>query len=122
MVPRHVLLIEEDEAVCAATRLLLTVAGYRVTVAACLIAAVDCARRIDELEEVISDYHLGSVENGVDATAAVRAVQGPGLRAVLMTGDTGLLLTDVTRGPDTAVTNKPIVADELLALIAAPRR
>ena len=118
----HVLLIEDDAAVRAAAHLLLKVAGYRVSVAACTAEAVEHARQHHDLEVVISDYHLGYAENGVAAIAAVRAVRGPGLRAVLMSGDTGLLLTDIERGPCTSIANKPISAEQLLALLPPPRR
>jgi CheY-like chemotaxis protein len=117
----HVLLIEDDAAVRAGARLLLKVAGYRVTMAACTADAIAHARQNHDLDVVISDYHLGYTENGVDAIAAVRAVCGPTLRAVLISGDTGLLLTDVERGPDTFIARKPINADELFALLPAPR-
>lgn len=113
----HILLIEDDPAVRAAARLLLKVAGYRVSSAACTTEAVEHARLHHDLEVVISDYHLGHTENGVDAIAAVRAVRGTRLRAVLMSGDTGLLLTDVQRGLDTSIAQKPISADALLALL-----
>ena len=113
----HVLLIEDDAAVRAATRLLLRVAGYQVCVAACIAEALDHARQHHDFEVVISDYHLGYTENGVDAIAAVRAICGSGLRAILMSGDGGLLLTDAERGPDTSVSQKPTRADEFLALL-----
>jgi DNA-binding NtrC family response regulator len=115
----HVLLIEDDAAVRAATHLLLRVAGYQVSVAACIAEAVEHARQHHDFEVVISDYHLGYAENGVDAIAAVRAICAPGLRAVLMSGDAGLLLTDTERGPDTSISQKPTRADELLALLPA---
>ncbi len=118
----HVLLIEDDAAVRAAAHLLLKVAGYRVTIAACTAEAVEYARQHHDLDAVISDYHLGHAENGVEAIAAVRAVRGPGLKAVLMSGDTGLLLTDLERGPDTSIAAKPISADQFLALLPAPQR
>jgi len=117
----HVLLIEDDAAVSAAASLLLRVAGYRVAVAACTAEALVHARQDQDLDVVVSDYHLGHTETGVDAIAAVRAIRGPGVRAVLMSGDTGLLLTDVERGPDTAIAHKPINADDLLALLPAAR-
>lgn len=113
----HVLFIDDDAAVRAAAQLLLKVAGYRVSIATCTAEAVEHARQHRDLKIVISDYHLGHTETGVDAIAAVRAVCGPGLPAVLMSGDTGLTLTDVQRGPNTAIANKPIRADELLALL-----
>ena len=113
----HVLLVEDDAAVRAATRLLLTVAGYKVCAAACIAEALDHARQHHDFEVVISDFHLGYTENGVDAIAAVRAICGSGLRAILMSGDGGLLLTDAERGPDTSVSQKPTRADEFLALL-----
>ena len=114
-----VLLIEDDLAVREATHLLLTVAGYDVSDAADVAEAVEHARRRRDLEVVISDYHLGGTENGVDAIAAVRAVSAPGLRAVLMSGDTGLLLLETERGPDTSIAEKPIRAEAFLALLPA---
>ena len=113
----HVLLIEDDVAVRAATHLLLRVAGYQVSVAACIGEAIDHARQHHDFEVVISDYHLGDAENGVDAIAAVRAICGLGLRAILMSGDTGLLLTGAERGPDTSISPKPTRVDEFLALL-----
>jgi DNA-binding NtrC family response regulator len=113
----HVLLIEDDVAVRAATHLLLRVAGYQVSVAACIAEATDHARHHQDFEVVISDYHLSDHENGVAAIAAVRAICGPGLRAILMSGDTGLLLTDAQRGPSTFLSEKPTRVDEFLALL-----
>lgn len=116
----HVLLIEDDVAVRAATRLLLKIAGFEVSVAACIAEAIGHARRHDDFEVVISDYHLGCMENGVEAIAAVREICGPGLRAVLMSGDTGLLLTEEERGPNTALSPKPTRIDDFLALLPVP--
>lgn len=113
----HVLVIEDDAAVRNAIRLLLRAAGYRVSAAACTAEATGLARQHDDFEVVISDYHLSYDENGVDAIAAVRAICAPGLKAILMSGDTGLLLTDAERGPDTGILPKPTRAEDLLALL-----
>ncbi|HUO78806.1 MAG TPA: hypothetical protein VMU00_01570 [Steroidobacteraceae bacterium] len=117
----HVLFIEDDAAVAAAARLLLKVAGYRVTTASCIAEAVEQAARHDDFCAVVSDYHLGPSENGVGAIAAVRKVRGHCLRAVLISGDTGLRLSEVQRGPDTTIASKPISAEALLALLPAAR-
>jgi len=113
----HVLLIEDDVAVRAATHLLLKVAGYQVSVAACIAEATEHARQHQDFEVVISDYHLSNDENGVAAIAAVRAICGSGLRAILMSGDTGLLLTDAERGSNTSISEKPTRVDAFLALL-----
>jgi DNA-binding NtrC family response regulator len=115
------LFIDDDAAVRGAAKMFLQVAGYQVSVAACTAEAVELARQHHDLEAVISDYHLGPGEIGVDAIAAVRAVCDSGLRAVLMSGDTGLTLTDVERGPNTSIASKPINPETLLALLAAPQ-
>jgi len=117
----HVLLIEGDVAIRAATHLLLRVAGYHVSVAACTAEAVEHARRHADIEVVICDDHLGYTECGTEAIAAVRAICAPGLRAVLMCGDAGPLRADTERDSRTSVSQMPARAEELLALLPSPQ-
>ena len=118
----HVLLVEDDEAVRGATRLLLRVAGYRVSVAASVPEATAHLRGHPDVELLISDYHLGGVETGMQAIAAARAVLGPQLRAVLLTGDTSSAVRDLECGDQTRIASKPINADEFLELLERLRR
>ncbi|MBS0395361.1 MAG: response regulator, partial [Proteobacteria bacterium] len=113
-------LIEDDEAVRAATRLLLRVAGYRVTAVASVAEALAAAARDPDIALVVTDYHLGS-ETGLQAIAALRAAVRADLRAVLVTGDTSSAIRELECDAATRVTSKPIHADELLALIEALR-
>ena len=93
-----------------------------MSAAACIAEATGHVRQNDDFEVVISDYHLSCAENGVDAIAAVRAICAPGLKAILMSGDAGLLLTDAERGPDTSILPKPTRAGDLLALLPSLER
>ena len=118
----HVLLVEDDEAVRGATRLLLRVAGYRVTVAASVAEAEARAREHPDVDLLISDFHLGASETGLQAIAAARAARGPTLRAVLVTGDTSSAVRELASDTHTRIASKPINADEFLALLDELRR
>jgi PAS domain S-box-containing protein len=122
---RAVLLIEDEPGVRNATRMLLKVSGYRVAAVAGIreaLAVVEDAGPKPEL--VVTDYHLGSGETGVEAIIALRGLLGPRLKAILVTGDTSLTVGDLPRDELLRVARKPIDADELLAaiteLLAAP--
>ncbi len=118
----HVLLVEDDEAVRGATRLLLRVAGYRVSVASSVPEAAAQVREHPDVDLLVSDYHLGGNETGLQAIAAVRAVVGPQLRAVLVTGDTSSAVQELACDVNTRIASKPINADEFLALLEELRR
>jgi PAS domain S-box-containing protein len=118
----HVLLVEDDEAVRGATRLLLRVAGYRVSVAASLPEAEALLREHADVEILVTDYHLGSSDTGLQAIAAARAILGPGLRAVLVTGDTSTAVRALECDERTRIASKPINADEFLELLDGLRR
>ena len=71
----RVLLVEDDAAVRAATRMLLRVEGYRVT-------AVDVAGRgiasahVSGVDLLLTDYHLSDGETGLQVIAALRETLG----------------------------------------------
>jgi CheY-like chemotaxis protein len=112
-----VLLVEDDAAVRAATRMLFKVEGYTVT-------AVDSVREAlkhahDGVDLLVTDYHLQEGETGLQLITALREKLGVSLRAVLMTGDTSSAMEQVPRDPHLRVASKPIDADEMLALLRA---
>jgi two-component system, sensor histidine kinase len=113
----HVLLVEDDEPVRSATRLLLQVAGYRVSVAGSVAEALTRVREQPDVDLLVSDYHLGGAETGTQAIAAVREVVGARLRAVLVTGDTSSAVRERAFDFGTRIASKPINADEFLALL-----
>ncbi len=113
----HVLLVEDDEAVRSATRLLLKVAGYRVTAAGSVAEAVERVRERADVDVLVTDYHLGGGETGLEAIVAVRALQGPALRAVLVTGDTSSAVRELACDARLRIASKPMNADDLLTLL-----
>lgn len=115
----RILLVEDDAAVRGATQLLLSVEGYEVTAVAGLADAVRAAREDAALCLLITDYHLGACETGVQVIEAVRAILGPQLGAVLITGDTSSVIRHLQPDERLRIVSKPVDADELLALLEA---
>jgi two-component system, sensor histidine kinase len=114
----RVLLVEDDPAVRDATRMLLTVEGYRVTAVASLSEALRNTREDGAPELLITDYHLREGELGTQVIAAVRASVGADVKAVLITGDTSAAIKQMADDRQLRIASKPINADELLSLLA----
>jgi two-component system, sensor histidine kinase len=113
----RVLLVDDDAGVRNATAMLLEVEGFAVARAASLSEAVQEARRDPPVDVVIADYHLQKGETGIDVIAAVRALVGQNVGAVLVSGDTSSTLRQIRPDDRLRLASKPIKADELLALI-----
>jgi PAS domain S-box-containing protein len=114
---RHVLLVEDDQGVRDATRLLLKVEGYQVTAVATLAQAVATAKADAALDLLLTDYHLGSGETGTQVITELRQILQRSISAVLMTGDTSTAMREVPLDLDVRVASKPIKAEELLGLL-----
>ncbi len=114
---RRVLLVEDDPAVRAATQLLMKSAGYRVSVAASVAEAREQAQFDRDFDMLVTDFHLGESETGLDVIGAVRGILGAQLKAVIVTGDTSSELRRLPTDANTRIVSKPVDADELLELI-----
>jgi two-component system, sensor histidine kinase len=114
---RHVLLVEDDQGVRDATRMLLKVEGYRVTAVATLAQAVATAKEDAAVDLLLTDYHLGSGETGTQVITELRQILQRAVSAVLMTGDTSTAMREVPLDLDVRVASKPIKAEELLGLL-----
>lgn len=113
----HILLVEDDAGVRKAMRMLLRVAGHTVSAAATLKEAVQLAAEHPDIGLVVSDYHLGSQETGLQVVASVRAAISPDLKAILVTGDTSSAMRALACDSNLREVSKPVNADELLGLI-----
>jgi len=113
----HVLLVEDDAAVRNATKLLLKSEGYAVESAESLAEAVQRAQAMPQMDLVLTDYHLGRGESGLDVVAALRARLGRPLKAVLITGDTSAAVRELRADAQLRVASKPIRAEELLEML-----
>jgi PAS domain S-box-containing protein len=117
VVKSRVLLVEDDLAVRDATRLLLKVEGYQVFPVSSLAEALEKAREGEGLDLLVTDYHLGGGETGIQVITALRETLGSSLRAVLITGDTSTAIKELPRDPHLRVASKPIQAEELLSIL-----
>lgn len=117
----HVLLVEDDASVRDATGMLLRVEGYRVTAVATLADAERAARETAP-DLLITDYHLGEGVLGTEVIAALRSRLTTPLKAILLTGDTSAVMTEMRADPNLRVLSKPVDAEELLALLRAELR
>jgi PAS domain S-box-containing protein len=113
----RVLLVEDDMAVRDATRLLLKVEGYQVVAVASLAEALERARESEAIDLLVTDYHLGEGQTGIQVIAAVRDTLKAQVKSVLITGDTSSAIKDLPRDPYFRVASKPIKAEELLTLL-----
>jgi PAS domain S-box-containing protein len=113
---QHVLLVDDDQAVRDATRMLLKVEGYRVTAVATIAEALQKAET-ETIDLLITDYHLEGEEVGTALITALRHRVGSALKAVLITGDTSSAVKDLPADPCLRIASKPIKADALLTLL-----
>ena len=113
----RVLLIEDDTGVREATEMLLKVEGYQVTAVESLEQALQAGRAASGFDVLLTDYHLGKGETGMQAIAALRRMLGTPVKAILVTGDTSGSVHDLPPDPNLRVTSKPIDAERLLGLV-----
>jgi PAS domain S-box-containing protein len=117
-----VLLVEDDARVRNATRMLLKVEGYDVTAAGSLGEAIQAIETAPGIRMLVTDYHLGNDETGVQVIEAVRARLGPQLPAILITGDTSSAMRELHGDDHLRTASKPINPDELLGLLRELRQ
>ncbi len=114
----RILLIEDDAEVRNATRMLLKAEGYGVTAAGSSDEAVRKATEEDaRIALVVTDFHLGPGETGVQVILRVREVLRTPVKAVLITGDTSSAIRDLPPDPDLRVLSKPVQAEVFLGLV-----
>jgi signal transduction histidine kinase len=114
----HVLLVEDDQAVRDATRMLLTVNGYHVTAVSSLAEALQKTSNDADLDLLVTDYHLSDGETGIEIITVLRERLRIPLKAVLITGDTSSAIKNLPLDPCLRITSKPTKADELLTLLS----
>lgn len=114
-----ILLVEDDDAVRRATELYLRAIGHVPIAAASRREAESAIARSGRPPDlIISDYHLGGGETGVDAIVAARRQLGRTLPAVLLSGDTSVAPQELSGLPACRVLNKPVDVEQLSSAIA----
>jgi len=113
----RILLVEDDPDVRNATRMLLKAEGYGVSAAASSAEAVHEAQEDRNLALVVTDYHLGAGETGVQVILRLREVLQRPVKAILITGDTSSAIKELPPDPDLRVLSKPVQAEAFLELV-----
>jgi two-component system, sensor histidine kinase len=115
----RILLVEDNASVRRAMSRLLTLEGYSVTQVASLSEALQHVHEGRGVDLLICDYHLSGGETGTQVVAALRAILGDSLPALLTSGDTSSAVKQLPRDPYLRFTSKPIKAEELVGLLRA---
>ncbi len=109
-----ILLVEDDDAVRAATEFYLKAFGHTALGAASIDdaeRALASGSRIPDL--IISDYHLGGGQTGLDAINRLRSRAGRTLPALLLSGDTSTATRELAQIQACRILNKPVNINEL---------
>jgi CheY-like chemotaxis protein len=109
--------VEDDAPVRDATRLLLKTENYEVIAVSSLAEALSAVDGSNFLDVVITDYHLGDGQTGMQVIRGLRERLGASLKVVLVTGDTSSAMHELPRDPLMRVASKPMQADALLDLL-----
>jgi len=116
MLPRHILIVEDDAVARELLRETLTGKGYKVTLAS---DGVDALARIreDSFDLVITDFAMPGLD-GLALLTKVKRVM-PQMRVILLTAsiNEGLINEAVRRGAS-GVASKPIGSGEILRMVA----
>jgi len=113
----HILLVEDNPGVLAATSLLLKRAGYRVTTATSVAEATECTRINPDLDLVITDYRLSGDDTGKQVICAVRGIRGATFNAIVLTGDTSSAVHDFDGDNHLCWLRKPTNSSLLLTVL-----
>ncbi len=112
-----VMLVEDDLSVRDATQMLLRVEGYEVIPAVSLETALQAVENGARFDLLVTDYHLGPSQTGMQVIAALRERFGRPINAILITGDTSRVIRDLAPDPHLRILSKPIRAEALLGLL-----
>ncbi|MBM3523469.1 MAG: response regulator, partial [Alphaproteobacteria bacterium] len=112
-----VLLVEDDAGLRFASRRWLSGRGLRVQATS---SGAEAMAAIDQgfmPELVISDYHLGNGETGLEVLRRIRSFLGRPVSALVLSGDTSRIMREITLQEGIRLLNKPADPAELLAEI-----
>ena len=115
----HILLVEDNASVRRAMSRLLALEGFRVMQAASLSEALQHVHEGGGVDVLICDYHLSGGETGIQVVAALRAILGDSLPALITSGDTSSAIKQLPHDSHLRFMSKPIKAEDLVAMLRA---
>jgi CheY-like chemotaxis protein len=113
----QVLLIEDNANARAAVQELLQSWGCRVQVATNKVEALQQLQTAERLDVILSDYHLGAHETGIECVAALRQQAGRELPACLMSGETHADFLQEVKEAQLPLLHKPVRPAKLRSLL-----
>lgn len=84
---KHILVLENDEAVSEALASLLISWGAKVTTAQDHTSAVQNTMKTQNFDLIIADYHLNNADNGVEVALEIIKLQGKDIPVILSSAD-----------------------------------
>jgi len=113
----RILVIDNDEAILAASASLLSRWSCRVATAR---SAEEALASLSEAppDLVLADFHLDDDRTGVEAITRLRAAAGHRIPAVVMTADRGEAVAGAVAAVEAELMHKPVRPAELRALLA----
>ena len=110
-----IVLIEDDPSVANALAALLESEGYRVAAAASAKEAKSIAQHIGEAPQlIVTDFHLLDGSTGIEAVLRLRKLFAAEIPALIVTGDTSIVVEEVRELPNSMLIRKPVNPDQLL--------
>jgi CheY-like chemotaxis protein len=113
----HILIVEDNPRVLTAFEAVLNERGYKTTVATSLSEALERTRANPDLDLVITDYHLAGNETGRQVVTAMRELQGPTFKAIVVTGDTFAAVHAFDGEPFLCWLRKPVDLRQLTTIL-----
>jgi signal transduction histidine kinase len=113
----HILVIEDNANSREAVQGLLQSWGCRVLVAANRQQALEQLQMGGVPDLILSDFHLGAAENGLECIEALRAQAGTSIPACLMSGETHENFLQAVKDADVPLLHKPVRPAKLRSLL-----
>ncbi len=113
----QVMLIDDNSNVREAVRELLASWGCVVRVATSLAEAQHLLQAHGAPDVILSDFHLGAAENGIDCIAALRAQAGSAIAACILSGDTHQDFLQAVKDAQLPLLHKPVRPAKLRSLL-----
>jgi len=114
---KRLLVVDDDIAVLSSTASLLRSWG-------CIVSQVGSFAQVEQLlcdgatwDFVVSDYQLGSKENGIDVITLARQHLNKQIPGILISGDTSQVVLDIISASGFHLLQKPVKAGKLRSLI-----
>lgn len=113
---KRLLVVDDDELVLSSTATILESWGGGVTTSTSLHGVCGLLEQGASWDLIISDYQLSATETGMDVIAMIKAKLGEDIKAILISGDTGSVLSNLASSAGFHLMHKPVKPAKLRSL------